>query len=75
MASFFLFGAALYGTMLPWSVRLLMLVGALSPFVGIAVNGRVRRDVGAAYPYPAQQSVFSSAHRSLGDDDPYRSSW
>lgn len=75
MASFFLLGGAILGTMLPTSIRLLMLVGALAPFVGIAVSGRVRRDVGAAYPYPAQQSVFSSAHRSFGDDDPTGGSW
>ncbi len=74
MVSFFLLGGALYLNMLPWSIRLLLVVGALAPLTGMRLGGRVRRDEGAAYPYPAQQSVFN-APGSPGDDDPTGSRW
>lgn len=68
MATFFLLGGALYLDMLPWSVRLFMVVGALAPLTGARLGGRVGRDEGAAYPYPAQRSVFN-AQGSPGNDD------
>lgn len=75
MASFFLLGGALWGTMLPTSIRLLLLVGAFAPLTGLRVRGCVKRDASAAYPYPAQQSAFGGSRRLAGDDDPYRSDW
>ena len=58
MASFFLLGGALMlGELLPASVRVLMFVGGLAPFVGVPVGGGVRRDPSADYPYPPPDGV------------------
>ena len=70
MASFFLLGGAIFLDMLPWSVRALLIVGALAPLFGVQVRGRVQRDVGTAYPYPPPRSTFGRRH-----DDPYEDSW
>lgn len=65
MTGFILIGLALFlGDALPWTVRLLMLVGGAAslalPFV--RGGGRGRGD-GSPYPYPAQDDVLD------GDED------
>lgn len=65
MANFLLLGGALMaGEGLPWSVRLLMLVGGLAPLAGVPVGGGVRRDGSADYPYPPpDRASFGREHR------------
>lgn len=65
MTSFLVLGGALMlGEGLPWSVRVLMTVGGLAPFVGVSVRGRVRRDNPAEYPYPPLDGVsFGRGYR------------
>ena len=64
IASFLLiFGAIFAGDAVPASIRILMLVGGLSPLFGVRLQGRVRRDPGADYPYPAQENPFGDRGR------------
>jgi hypothetical protein len=64
IASFLLTGRALFvGDAVPETFRILMLVGGLAPLFGVRIRGRVRRDPGADYPYPAQENVFGGRGR------------
>ena len=60
MAGFILIGFALYGgDLLPWSIRLLMLVGGVASWVTpFALRPLTRNDPGASYPYPTQADVY-----------------
>ena len=73
MASFFLLGGAIFLDMLPWTIRVLLLIGALAPLAGVRVRGRGRYDASSAYPYPSPQNTFGG-FQSV-DDDPYGDSW
>lgn len=64
IASFVLIaGAVLVGDAVPETIRILMLVGGLAPLFGVRLNGRVRRDPGADYPYPTQENVCGDRGR------------
>lgn len=65
MASFLLLGGALMlGDALPWTVRVLMIVGGLAPLAGVPVRVWARRDPSADYPYPPPDAVsFGRGHR------------
>ena len=65
MTGFILIGLALFsGDLLPWFLRLLMLIGGVAsfglPFFGSRLS---QSDPGASYPYPTQADVLD------GDDD------
>ena len=63
MTGFILIGLALFlGDALPWTVRLLMLVGGASSLALPFARGQGGGD-GSSYPYPAQDDVLD------GDDD------
>ena len=64
IASFVLIAAAIFvGDAVPETFRILMLVGGLAPLFGVRISGRVRRDPGADYPYPAQENTFGDRGR------------
>ena len=64
IASFVLIaGAVLVGDAVPETIRILMLVAGLAPLSGVRINGHVRRDPGADYPYPTQENVFGDRGR------------
>ncbi len=64
MTGFILIGLALFGgDLLPWPLRLLMVVGGAASFVTPFVSGSTtRNDPGSGYPYPTQADVLD------GDD-------
>ena len=64
MTGFILISLALFlGDALPWTVRVLMLVGGAASFVLPFARGRGQGDGdGSSYPYPAQDDVLD------GDD-------
>ena len=58
MVGFVFVGFALFsGDLLPWTVRVLMLVGGLATLAG-PFAARSRPDPGARYPYSAQDDVL-----------------
>lgn len=58
MVGFLAIGFALFsGDLLPWTIRVLMLVGGLAALVGPFVPW-VRRDPRASYSYPAQDDML-----------------
>ena len=65
MTGFILIGLALLsGDLLPWMIRLLMLVGGVASLGLPLLPGRsTQTDPGASYPYPTQADVLD------GDDD------
>lgn len=64
IASFVLIAGAIFvGDAVPETFRILMLVGGLAPLFGVRIRGRVRRDPGADYPYPAQENIFGDRGR------------
>ena len=65
MTGFILIGLALLsGDLLPWMIRLLMLVGGVASLGLPLLPGRsAQADPGASYPYPTQADVLD------GDDD------
>jgi hypothetical protein len=64
IASFLLIAGAIFvGDAVPETFGVLMLVGGLSPLFGVRLSGRVRRDPGADYPYPAQENTFGERGR------------
>lgn len=65
MVSFILIGLALLsGDGLPWSIRLLMLVGGVASLVAPSTScSSTQDDRGSSYPYPTQADVLD------GDDD------
>ena len=62
MAGFILIGLTLMsGDLLPWTIRLLMVVGGAASFATPFVSGYSRQsDPGSSYPYPTQDDVLDS---------------
>ena len=56
-------GAIFVGDAVPEIFRILMLVGGLVPLFGARNDGRVCRDPGTYYPYPAQENAFGDRGR------------
>lgn len=64
MTGFILIGLALFGgQLIPWPIRLLMLIGGAASLVSPLMSGAPQGDGGASYPYPTQDDVLD------GDDD------
>ena len=65
MTGFILIGLALFGgDLLPWFLRLLMLIGGVASLsMPFFENRSSQTDPGASYPYPTQADVLD------GDDD------
>ena len=60
MAGFILIGFSLFsGDLLPWSIRLLMLVGGAASLIApFAPHPLIQNDPGSSYPYPTQADVL-----------------
>lgn len=64
MTDFILIGLALFGgQLIPWPIRLLMVIGGVASLVNPLLSRAPQRDGGASYPYLTQDNVLD------GDDD------